>query len=88
MLVDVECPTCPTHVCPRHFFTHFSIMSELSGESDQSQGQREGCCMISALCIPGTKWQYYGKLNGKHWPSVCHITAKEARLTCQRTETI
>lgn len=26
--------------------------------------------MISALCIPGTKWQYYGKHNGKHWPSV------------------
>ena len=53
-------------------------MSEFSGESDQSQGQREGCCMISALCIPGTKWQYYGKLNGKHRPSVRHITAKEA----------
>ena len=59
--------------------THFRIMSEFSGESDQSQGQREGCCMISALCIPETtEWQYYGKRNGKHWPWVCHITAKEA----------
>ena len=28
------------------------MVSEESGDCDQSQGAREGCCMISARCIP------------------------------------
>ena len=59
------------------------MVSEESGDCDQSQGAREGCCMISARCIPDnsrckrwvrypvpveTKWQC-----NDHWVAICCI---------------
>ena len=35
-------------------YAYFKTSSDDSWNSDHSQGQRDGCCMMSALCIPAT----------------------------------
>ena len=50
-----------SHILTENYFlapilllnAYFKTSSEDSWYSDQSQGQREGCCIMSALCIPG-----------------------------------